>query len=264
VTAPWGSWEALADETEEEKGVEGGDEDPDEDEGKEQEDEESTLPPPPPPPPKPRRSRVLYLDMDLHYGDGVALAFRSPAVFPYPLKGRPRPPQVLTLSVHHAAPIFFPPGAPSTTPADTPHLFSLAYGLEAYAHAPTYARAWASIERIAAAWKPDYVVLQLGVDALPRDPVGMYGGWGVVGPGSVPWVVERVRAWARPTVVLGGGGYVSADAARAWALSTARLVGSPVGPEESVPDHGFWEEYAPGYTLEVPESELLGTRRGIS
>ena len=36
------------------------------------------------PPRKPcRKPRVMYLDLDLHYGDGVASAFHSPAVYPY-------------------------------------------------------------------------------------------------------------------------------------------------------------------------------------
>jgi len=226
--------------------------------GKVNDDGESTPPPPPPPPPRtlPRRPRILYLDMDLHYGDGVALALKSPTHYAYPLRGRPRAPQVLTLSVHHQSPIFFPPGAPGLTTRDTPHPFSLSYPLAAFASTRTYSRAWESIEKIAQAWAPDYVVLQLGVDGLPRDPVGMYGAWGVQGPGSVPWVVGKVLGWDRPTVVLGGGGYVNDNAARAWALSTARIVGAQVEPGDTVPDHEFWSEYAPGYTLEVEESEF--------
>jgi histone deacetylase 1/2/histone deacetylase 8 len=137
----------------------------------------------------------------------------------------------------------------------TPHPFSLAYPLAAYPSSATYARAWAAVERVAAAWAPDYVVLQLGVDGLPRDPVGMYGAWGVQGAGSVPWVVEQVAKWDRPTVILGGGGYVNDNAARAWALATAAVVGKPLAAHDDIPDHEFWQEYAPAYTLEVPESK---------
>ncbi|KAL1411465.1 hypothetical protein Q8F55_002421 [Vanrija albida] len=203
------------------------------------------------------RARILYLDLDLHYGDGVAQAFASPTHFPHPLKGRPRPPQVLTLSVHHAAAGFFPPAAPGLTPADTPHPFSLSLPLAAYASSATYARLWASVERIKAAYRPHYVVLQLGVDGLPRDPVGRYGAWGVSGDGGVPALVGRVMAWGVPTAVLGGGGYDSANAARAWALATATLVGrDDLRPATDVPDHDGWEAYAPGYTLEVELSHI--------
>ncbi|WOO81128.1 Histone deacetylase 8 [Vanrija pseudolonga] len=215
-------------------------------------------PPTPPPPPKPSpRARILYLDLDLHYGDGVAQAFASPTHYAYPLKGRPRPPQVLTLSVHHAARGFFPPHAPGTTPQDTPHPFSLSLGLGAYASCATYARLWGAVERIKAAFRPHYVVLQLGVDGLPRDPVGGYGAWGVSGEGSSTWVVERVKEWDLPTCVLGGGGYDTPNAARSWALATAVLVGrADVREETDVPDHEGFEAYAPGYTLEVEPSHI--------
>ncbi|TXT08966.1 hypothetical protein VHUM_02440 [Vanrija humicola] len=212
--------------------------------------------PQPPLPPSPR-ARILYLDLDLHYGDGVAQAFASPTHFASPLKGRPRPPQVLTLSVHHAARGFFPPHAPSLTPGDTPHPFSLSLPVAAYASCGTYARLWACVERVRAAYRPHYVVLQLGVDGLPRDPVGMYGAWGVSGEGSSSWVVSKVMAWGVPTAVLGGGGYDSANAARAWALATAAVLRrDDVSPTTDVPDHEGFAAYAPGYTLEVEPSHI--------
>lgn len=215
------------------------------------------------PPRRTRRPRILYLDFDLHYGDGVAAAFASPAHYSYPLKGRPRPPQVLTLSVHHASRIFFPPGAPGLTPRDTPHPFSLSYPLAAYAGREVYERAWSRIERVASAWEPDYVVLQLGVDGLPRDPVGMYGAWSLSGPGSLPWIVQKVKNWGVKLCVLGGGGYVNANAARAWSLATAVLVGRDMKQEDDVPNHEYFDEYAPSYTLEVDESECLHFRSDI-
>jgi histone deacetylase 1/2/histone deacetylase 8 len=209
-----------------------------------------------PPPLAKRRPRILYLDMDLHYGDGVATAFASPTHFAYPLAGRPRAPQVLTLSVHHQSRVFFPPGAPGLTPEDTPHPFSLALPLAAFAHAPTYARAWACVEMIKAAWEPDYVVLQLGVDGLPGDRIGQWGAWSPHGVGGSTWVVERVKGWRAPTAVLGGGGYEHANAARAWALATAAIVGRGLPPDTDVPDHEHIEAYAPAFTLEVPESNV--------
>lgn len=203
-----------------------------------------------------RRARILYLDMDLHYGDGVAQAFASPSHFSYPLGSRvARPPQVLTLSVHHTSRVFFPPGAPALTPSDTPHPFSLSLPLAAYAHSSSYARLWRCVERIRTAWDPDFVVLQLGVDGLPADPVGMYGAWGLRGEGSLPWVVKQVRGWGLPTAVLGGGGYVHPNAARAWALATGVLTGNELDPDTDVPDHEGMDAYAPSFTLDVPESE---------
>lgn len=111
------------------------------------------------------------------------------------------------------------------------------------------------MEKVTAAWNPDYVLLQLGVDGLPGDPIGQYGAWNVSGDGSTTWVVEQVKAWGRPTCVVGGGGYVHANAARAWALASAKLVGRDLPPATEVPDHVHLEPYAPSFTLEVPESE---------
>lgn len=170
---------------------------------------------------RPLRPRVLYLDFDLHYGDGVALAFHSPTS-----QLKAKPPQVLTLSVHHSAPAFFPPPSPlSLLPsATTTSPFTLSIPLLAYPSRATYAAIFPSVERIYQAYKPDYVVLQLGADGLPGDPIGQWGNWSTHGEGSMLWVAEKVKGWGVPLCVLGGGGYKNADTARAWAGVTAAMV----------------------------------------
>lgn len=204
-----------------------------------------------------RRARILYLDLDLHYGDGVARAFACPTHFSHPLRRKPRPPQVLTLSMHHVSPLFFPPGAPGTSEGDTPHPFNLSLGLAEHAGAATYARLWANVEKVYQAWGPDYVVLQLGVDGLPRDPIGQVGGWNTAGEGGIAWIVEQVLAWRVPVAVLGGGGYHHANAARAWATATSVLLGREMGPETDIPDaFEQVDAFAPGFTLEVEPSHV--------
>ena len=180
----------------------------------------------PAPPPRPRRPRILYVDLDLHFGDGVHQAFLSPAHYPSASTSKPpRPPQVLTLSIHHASPLFFPRTPAADLPAaDTPHPFSLSLPLAAYAQPSTYARVWGSVEAVREAFNPDYVVLQLGVDGFPGDRVGQVGAWGVEGEGGMRWCVEKVMGWGRPLCVLGGGGYDHANTGRAWAVATASLV----------------------------------------
>ena len=178
---------------------------------------------------RPRRPRILYLDLDLHFGDGVHKAFLSPTRFPPdmpPGSKPPRPPQILTLSMHHASPLFFPlAAAAQLPPSNTHHPFSLSLPLAEYASLATYARVWDScVEPVRAAFDPDYVVLQLGVDGLPGDRVGQVGAWAVEGRGGVRWCVQRVMAWGRPLCVLGGGGYDHANTARAWAVATSVLV----------------------------------------
>ena len=177
------------------------------------------------------RPKVMYLDLDIHYGDGVAQAFLSPTVYPASFDGidarkPPRPPQVLTLSVHHLAPGFFPP--PSRLARlpedDTPNPFSLSIPLKAYPSSKTYSEIWESVEKVKEAFDPDYVVLQLGVDGLPGDKIGQYGAWTIDDQGGVKWCVEKVKQWGLPLCVLGGGGYDHPKTARAWAAATAVLV----------------------------------------
>ncbi|RSH88876.1 hypothetical protein EHS25_002538 [Saitozyma podzolica] len=182
------------------------------------------------------RARVMYLDLDLHYGDGVAQA-------PDPLN----PPLLADL---------LPPATPhSGLPSpDTPNPFTLSIPLAAYPSASTYAAVFPSVNAIREAYRPDYVVLQLGADGLPHDRVGQYGAWSVDGPGGMLWVVDKVIEWGVPVVVLGGGGYNHPNTARAWARVTAKLLGEELTPDTEVPHHDHFAEYAPSFTLEVSES----------
>nr|XP_031863426.1 uncharacterized protein CI109_001302 [Kwoniella shandongensis]KAA5530498.1 hypothetical protein CI109_001302 [Kwoniella shandongensis] len=214
--------------------------------------------------PKTRPPRIMYLDLDLHYSDGVSLAFHSPTKYPHPLpttSAPPKPPNVLTLSVHHSSPIFFPPPTPpSLLPSpNTTSPFSLSIPLAAYPSNTTYQTIFEGcIEPIAKAWKPDYVVLQLGTDGLPGDRVGQYGNWGVEGVGGMKWVVEKVRRWQGVKVcVTGGGGYRHENAARAWAAVTSVLLDRELDGETPIPHHDHFEEYAPSFTMEVPEGMFM-------
>lgn len=172
---------------------------------------------------KQRRPRVMYIDLDLHHGDGVAKAFHSPTHFSDTVK-RQRAPQILTLSVHHSSQTFFP--APTPLPApDTSSPFTLSLPLAAYPSAATYQRVFVDcVEPIRTAFAPDYVVLQLGADGLPGDPIGQYGAWSIDGSGGMVWYAQRVQSWDLPLCVLGGGGYNHSNAARAWTQVTAALV----------------------------------------
>lgn len=163
----------------------------------------------------------MYLDLDIHNGDGVAKAFASPTHF---IKDTERPPQILTFSIHYSSSAFFP--APTPLPAqDTPHPFTLVMPLDAYPSPNTYERVYHDcIGPIRKAFDPDYVVVQLGADGLPGDPIGRWGGWSVEGDGGMVWYMDRIRSWGIPVCVLGGGGYNHANVARAWSSVTARLV----------------------------------------
>nr|ODN86962.1 histone deacetylase 1/2 [Cryptococcus depauperatus CBS 7841] len=220
---------------------------------------------------KTRPPRILYLDMDLHYGDGVAAAFHSPTIYPFPIPENsllPKPPNVLTLSVHHSSPIFFPPPTPlSLLPSpDTQSPFSLSIPLSAYPTRSTYQDVFTRcIQPIQKAWNPDYVIVQLGTDGLPADRVGQYGNWSVERQGGMKWMMGKIRQWNTKICVTGGGGYQHNNAARAWAEVTALIIGRPLEEDMAVPHHEHFEQYAPSFTMQIPEGHMRdeNTKEGL-
>jgi hypothetical protein len=143
----------------------------------------------------------MYIDLDLHHGDGVVGAFANK------LRSRRIIPQVLTLSIHHTAPGFYPAG-PLTdlTPEDTSDPFTLSIPLKAGTSAATFAQIWTAVEKIWASFTPDYVIVQCGVDGLAGDPCAKWN-WCIDRQieGSLGWCVERILQWNCGTLLLGGG-----------------------------------------------------------
>ncbi|KAK2459609.1 hypothetical protein APHAL10511_008364 [Amanita phalloides] len=209
------------------------------------------------------RPRVMYLDLDLHFSDGVSEAFHAPI--------RSNPPRVLTLSIHHTAPGFFPISRLSgLIPPDDDLFdpFTLSIPLNEGASNRTYAQIWPIVERVRDTFDPDYVVVQCGCDGLARDPCLKFN-WSLGGgDGSMGWCVQRiVHEWTRKKLLLGGGGYNSPNAARAWAYLTSIAAGCPLDLDASIPDHDGFPLYAPSFTLDVAagmmqdknSDEYLGT-----
>ena len=177
----------------------------------------------------------MYLDLDLHYGDGVAGAFCVP--------DRAKSSNVLTLSIHHAARGFFPlaPCTPENLLASEPDEqldgasllaterdpYTLTVPLQAGASARTYAAIWTGVEAVARSFAPHAVVLQCGVDGLAGDPCAV-GNWSLGGDGGLGWCVRKVvEEWGCKVLLLGGGGYNSPNAARAWSYLTSVAVCLP-------------------------------------
>ena len=146
----------------------------------------------------------MYIDLDLHHGDGVVSAFANT------LRSRHIFPQVLTLSIHHTAPGFYPAGPlADTTPVDTSDPFTLSIPLKAGASAATFAQIWVAVEKIRTSFAPEYVIVQCGVDGLAGDPCAKWN-WCLdrQSEGSLGWCVERILQWNCGTLLLGGGMYI--------------------------------------------------------
>ena len=149
-----------------------------------------------------------------------------------------------TLSIHHAAPGFFPASnlsglVPVVDKSFDP--FTLSIPLREGASDCTYARIWPIVENIKDAFDPDYIVVQCGCDGLAGDPCLRFN-WSLAGgQGSMGWCIDRiVNQWKGKKLLLGGGmifkwyreaninpwsgGYNSANAARAWAYLTSITV----------------------------------------
>ncbi|KAJ7138492.1 histone deacetylase complex protein [Mycena crocata] len=194
------------------------------------------------------KMRTMYLDLDLHFSDGVSHAFfQTSAVSPH----------LLTFSIHHAAPGFFPSSALAALPSPKGDPFTLSLPLRAGASNRTFARAWQCVERVHTAFDPDYVVLQCGVDGLAGDPCAIFN-WSL-GPdeGSLGWCVGRVvNGWRGKKLLLGGGGYDSPNAARAWGYLTSVALGHPLPLDTEIPDHVHFPAYAPSFVLDVPAGNM--------
>ncbi|KAF5380032.1 hypothetical protein D9615_006178 [Tricholomella constricta] len=195
-----------------------------------------------------RRTRVMYVDLDLHFSDAVSQAFAASA-------SSARTPQILTLSIHHAAPGFYPPSPLAALPdlaSQALDPFTLSLPLHAGAGPDTLLRVWKLVERVREAFVPDYVVLQCGVDALAGDPCAV-GNWDLQGLGEV---LRGVIRWGVPVLMLGGGGYNTPNAARAWASLTSIALGDPLPLDAPIPDHANFPLYAPSFTLDVPRGTM--------
>ncbi|KIK56614.1 hypothetical protein GYMLUDRAFT_46943 [Collybiopsis luxurians FD-317 M1] len=213
---------------------------------------------------KQRRPRVMYLDLDVHFSDGVSEAFYTPV-------SNVISPQVLTFSIHHAAPGFFPSSPlaqlPSvdSSPISTFDPFTLSIPLLLGASNHTYFTIWSIVERIKDIFKPDYIVIQCGVDGLAGDPKCKAFNWGldVEEKGSLGWCISRiVDNWKGRKLFLGGGGYNSPNAARAWSYLTSIILGKPIPISTHIPDdpsHSGFPLYAPSFILDVPTGNMPDT-----
>ncbi|BGP55859.1 hypothetical protein JCM8202v2_003466 [Rhodotorula sphaerocarpa] len=204
--------------------------------------------PPVLPRPHARITRVLYLDLDLHHGDGVESAFFSS-------------PNVLTLSLHLFAPLFFPASGAldSTGPKSDKSAAAgqaLNVALEPGLGDEVFRRVWKTcIEKVVRACDPDAVVLQLGVDGLAGDPCKEWN----LSLAAVGFALERALTWDKPTLLLGGGGYHSANAARAWTYLTSVALGRPLSLDAPIPPDlptAQYEQFAPDFTLDVPAGHV--------
>ena len=102
------------------------------------------------------------------------------------------------------------------------------------------------IAKVMEQYQPGVVVMCCGADSLSGDRVGC---WNLSFRGHAA-VLEYVKTFNLPMLVLGGGGYTIRNVARCWCYETSRLLNQHI--PDSIPWHEYMDYYAPEYKLHVP------------
>ncbi|MEK7677287.1 MAG: acetoin utilization protein AcuC [Verrucomicrobiota bacterium] len=154
--------------------------------------------------------RVACLDVDAHHGDGTQEAFY-------------RRDDVLTISLHESGKTLFPWGGFESEMGEGP---GLGYNVNVPLPAGTYDEAFLmAFDRIVVpllqAYRPDVLVLELGMDTLAGDPLTHLR---LTNNAHVE-VIQRLQRCACPVLVAGGGGYHVENTVRGWALAWRTFCG---------------------------------------
>ena len=187
---------------------------------------------------KKERCRVAYVDLDAHHGDGVQWAFYDN-------------PQVLTISLHqHPATLFPNTGGYEEMGKDWGYGYAVNVPMWPDTDDDIYLRCFKEVvPPLLEAFKPDYLVTQLGADALYADPLANLNittkGYGE----AVRLLKEMSRGrW----IALGGGGYHTVNVARAWTQVWAIICGRSAELPQRLPD-----EFRLKYKVPQDERHLL-------
>ncbi|XP_018025313.1 histone deacetylase 8-like [Hyalella azteca] len=182
-------------------------------------------------------AKVAYVDLDVHHGDGVENAFAFSR-------------SVLTVSLHLKEDGFFPgTGTQDDVGEGEGRYFCLNVPYKAGLSDDNFVELLKSVvEEAVQVFAPDCLVVQCGGDALALDRLG---GANISIDGYTRALSLLLRLQC-PTMLLGGGGYEPANAARLWTSLTASVLGTSLDLE--IPEHCFFERYGPSFDLAVTPS----------
>ncbi|MGH7553416.1 MAG: acetoin utilization protein AcuC [Longimicrobiales bacterium] len=171
------------------------------------------------------RVRVLYVDVDAHHGDGVQWIFYDD-------------PDVLKVSLHESGAYLFPgTGFVDEVGEGEGYGFTVNVPLDAHTEDDSFLQSFRDVvPEVAAAFRPDVLVMQCGCDAHVLDPLTHLR--------CTTAMYEEVMRLAGEVadehcegriIATGGGGYaIHAVVPRAWALVWAGLCG--VKAPDSLPN----------------------------
>jgi acetoin utilization protein AcuC len=159
--------------------------------------------------------RVLYLDVDAHHCDGVQDAFYART-------------DVMVISLHESGKTLFPWTGFENEIGERPGLgFNVNVPLPVGIFDEAYMTVFNKIVLpLIKAYKPDVIVLELGMDALAGDPLVHLG----LTNNTYVEIINELLSFNKPILATGGGGYDVEKTVRGWALSWKTLSG---GTDES-------------------------------
>jgi len=163
-----------------------------------------------------RDLRVCYVDIDAHHGDGVQAAFYAS-------------PDVLTISTHERGDRLFPGTGFVDEIGEGPGRgYAVNLPLDPNTDDEVYLEAFdAVVPPLVRAFRPDIVVVQLGIDSHRTDPLTHLG----LSVDGFAEAVGRILRLAPRLVALGGGGYDLGNVARAWTWAWALVNDVPLPRE---------------------------------
>jgi acetoin utilization protein AcuC len=163
-----------------------------------------------------RGLRVAYVDIDAHHGDGVQFAFYDD-------------PNVLTISTHERGDRLFPgTGFVEEMGQEAGLGCSVNLPLQPFTDDAIYEPAFeAVVPPLLRAFRPDVLVLQLGIDSHRTDPLTHLS----LSIQGFTRAVTRLLELGPRVVALGGGGYDLPNVARAWTAAWAAMNEITLSPE---------------------------------
>lgn len=178
--------------------------------------------------------RVLYIDLDIHHGDGVENAFA------YSKK-------VFTLSIHKCEEGYFPgTGSISEIGLGSGRYYTCNIPLRDGASDATYIKVFKeTCGKIIENFRPEAIVCQCGADSLVNDPLGTFN----LTLESYRQCVKLLKELQLPLLILGGGGYNLANAARCFTSVLAVLVDRELKPD--IPESELFDCFGPAFELEI-------------
>jgi len=193
----------------------------------------------------PKGTKIMYLDIDAHHGDGVQWIFYDRS-------------DVLTFSFHQDGRTLFPG---SGLLDENGKGEGKGYALNAPLLPGTIDSVYLNVfeklvPEIMDAYKPDYLVCQLGVDTHFSDPITNLG-LSTTGHEQIFKIINKnvPKFCNNKFLGLGGGGYNVGVVARSWTLFLAELLGVKIGdplPEQWL--DSFNEKW--GFSQEEPPTEF--------